>query len=150
MTGKGDITIEARVKVLPSTDPRGFTIMLSDEMGTVSLMFSATKVETGLGVKNVGWRDIGIQSFAMDTTSDFHVYRLVRQAHQLYAQLYVDDNPIPVITDQHLEASTGMSLTPSDVYLEFGAALRPGPTLNGQAHIDYIRWAPTAFSPRVR
>jgi hypothetical protein len=147
LVGKGDVTIEARLKVLPTSQPRGFSFSLSDQMGTVSVMFSPTKVETGLGFKNVGWRDIGIQAAPMNTTDDFHVYRLVRRAHQLYAHLYVDDNPIPAIFDQHIEASTNMTETPTGVYLGFGAVHRPGPTLQGEVQIDYIRWAPTAFAP---
>jgi hypothetical protein len=149
LVGMGDVTVEAKLKVLPTSQPRGFSIVLSDEMGSVSVFFSPSKVETGLGIKNVGWRDIAVQSAPMDTTNDFHVYRLVRRVHQLHAHLYVDDNPVPVIIDQRLDASTGLSLTPADVGLEFGAMFRPGPSLQGHVEIEYIRWAPTAFAPRL-
>lgn len=141
ITGRGDVTIEARVKVLPDSGTRGFSIFYSDEMGTHGIVFSKDKVETVLGIKNIGYHAV-----AMDLTNGYHTFRLVRPAHQLYAHLYIDDGPIPLIVDQHADASTGLALLRTNGFLEFGHAFNPGP---GKGHllIEYIRWAPTAYAP---
>ncbi|MBI5532592.1 MAG: hypothetical protein HY898_07750 [Deltaproteobacteria bacterium] len=151
--GKGDITIEARIRVMPDSQPRGFSIVLSDDMGTVTLFLSPDRAELALGIKNVGLRDIGIQAAPMVTTDQFHLYRLVRPANQLYAHLYIDDDPVPRIVDQHGDASMRLGLLPSPTtaYLEFGHMFNPesapGVPLLGHVQIDFIRWSPTAYGP---
>lgn len=147
--GRGDITIEARLKVLKESQSRSFSIFFIDETGTMGLVFSPNKVELPLGIKNVGYRDVGYQSATMDTTDGFHTYRLVRRERQLYAHLYIDNNPVPILIDQHLEATGNMALNQDLGALEFGHMLNPG-LGRGRVLIDYIRWAPTAYSPPVR
>jgi hypothetical protein len=140
LVGRGDVTVEARLKVLPGGGERLFSFMLSDEEGTHGVVFSPGRVETVEGIKNIDY-----QALPLDT-SQFHVYRLVRPARSMYAYLYVDDFPLPAIVDQHADASTGLEDTPDHVFLEWGWALNPGPG-RGAVVIDYLRWAPTAYAP---
>jgi hypothetical protein len=143
LVNKGDVTIEARIKVMSGSQSRSFSIIHSDHMGTVRLVFSPDKVETALGEKNFGYRDIGYQAKAMDTTDDFHVYRLVRQARQMYWHLYVDNSPVPAIVDQHVDGSTR-----GELFIGMGHAHRSGDNENeGRVLIDYVRWAPSAYAP---
>lgn len=139
--GRGDVTIEMRLKVLPDSGERGFSLMYSDEMGTTGVVFSKNKVETVLGIKNIGY-----QTLYRDLSSGYHTFRLVRPAHQLYSFLYVDNNPIPEIIDAHPDGSTGMTLLSTNGLLEFGYAWNPGRN-PGHVLIDYIRWAPSAWAP---
>jgi hypothetical protein len=151
IVGQGDLTIEARVRVMPDSEPRGFSIVVSDDIGTVVLFLAPDRAELALGIKNVGHRDIGIQTAMLDTTDAFHTYRLVRRAGQLYWHLYIDDDPIPRIADQHVDGSARLGFTPSEttMYLGVGHQFNPG-TAHGHVLIDHIRWAPTAWAPPVR
>jgi hypothetical protein len=151
IAGQGDLTIEARVRVMPDSEPRGFSIVVSDDLGTVVLFFAPDRAELALGIKNVGHRDIGIQAAAFDATDDFHTYRLVRRAGQFYWHLYIDDDPIPRIADQHVDASVRLGPAPSatTTYLGLGHQFNPAPA-HGHVLIDYVRWAPTAWGPPIR
>jgi hypothetical protein len=147
ITNKGDITIEARIKVLQSSGRRGFSMIYLDGKGSTALFLSPDKAELAPGMKNVGWRDVGFQSSSLDTTDRFHTYRIVRPANSMYSYLYIDDNPIPAVYDQHADGHMGSLFLPQPV-IEFGAGAHPDPwrsTTNVQ--IEYIRWAPTAYAP---
>ncbi|MBY0314486.1 MAG: hypothetical protein K2Q26_03135 [Bdellovibrionales bacterium] len=149
LIGRGDVTLEVRLKVMKDSENRGFSIFHIDETGTMGMVFSPGRVELPLGIKNVGYRDVGYQSATIDATNGYHIYRLVRAAGQLYAHLYIDNNPVPILYDQHLEATGGMALNQEVAAIEFGHMLNPG---RGRGHvlIDYIRWAPTAYAPPVK
>lgn len=112
------------------------------------LVFSKDKVELPLGIKNVGYKDIGYQAAKMNTTNQFHTYRIVRQAQQMYSHLYIDNNPVPILFDQHLEATGGVAISEQASAIEFGHMFNPG-IGKGHVLIDYIRWSPTAFAPGV-
>ncbi len=146
LVNKDGTTIEMRAKVMPDSPDRGFTLTFLDEMGSVSLTLSKQKVETLLGLKPAGY-----QSYPVNLTDDFHIFRLVRPAHSMYAYLYLDDNPDPVIYDQHLDASTEVHGFPVQPYMQFGSLgyvdrFRSG-SLVGHVVIDYIRWHDGASAP---
>jgi hypothetical protein len=115
---------------MPDSVPRGFSIFLSDDIGTAGLFFSPDRAELALGVKNVGLRDNGIPAAAFDTTDAFHAYQLVRRSGRLYWHLYVDDDPVPRIADQHVDGSA--SVPP-----------RRRPPRTSASGISSIRWART-------
>lgn len=149
LTDEGSFTIEARLKFFPEAGQRGFRISHLDTLGSVSVYFSPDKVETALGTKPAGF-----QSYKMSTTDDFHTYRLVRKAGELYAHLYVDDDPVPKIVDQHLSAETESRGYAYNPVLSFGAyKIYPEPfvfpvkTTSTNVLIDFIRWHGSAFAP---
>jgi hypothetical protein len=149
LPNKGAITIEARIKVM-HMDERGFSMYLRDHMGTLGFLLSPDKVELAVGIKNTGYyRDIpiGMRRALLDTTDDYHIYRIVRPANSYYAYLYIDNNPIPSLYDQHLDASQSGLLGQPPPTIEFGDTLNNW----GKAHvmIDYIRWTYTAYAPKV-
>lgn len=148
---KGAYTIEARLKLLPESGDRGFRISHLDALGSVSLYLSPKKVETGMGTKPAGFL-----KHAMNTTDDFHVYRIVRTAGSLYAHVYVDNDPVPVIVDQHLSAETESRGFEANPILSFGGyRVYPEPfvfpvkTTHTKILIDYIKWHPAAYAPRA-
>ena len=147
---KGAITIEARIKVLPDSDHRGFSLYLRDRMGTLGFLLSPDKAELAVGIKNVGfYRDIpiGMRRAIRDTTDGYHTYRIVRPANSFYAYLYIDNDPIPALYDQHLDASQGALVTQPAPAIVFGDTLNNW----GRGHvlIDYIRWTHTGYGPKV-
>ncbi|HEY5924765.1 MAG TPA: hypothetical protein VIV11_23960 [Kofleriaceae bacterium] len=150
LPNKGAITIEARIKVMPDSEHRGFSLYLRDHMGTLGFLLSPDKAELAVGIKNVGfYKDIpiGMRKALVDTTDGYHTYRIVRPANSFYAYLYIDNDPIPALYDQHLDASQ------SGFFGQAAPAIVFGDTLNnwGKAHvmIDYIRWTYTAYAPPV-
>jgi hypothetical protein len=143
-------TIEARIRILPESGPRGFRITPLDTRGAVSMFFSPDKVELALGTKPSGF-----QAFKIDTTNAFHTYRLVRKPEDLYAFLYIDEDPVPAIVDQHLSAETESRGFASNPILMFGAYraypepfVYPVKTTSGALLIDYIRWHGAAYAPK--
>jgi hypothetical protein len=146
---KGDYTVEFALTVDKACEPRGFSGYVRDLMGTWGILWSPDKVELTVGAKHVGWyKDvaIGIRRVMMNTTDRAHKYRVVRPAGSMYCHLYIDDNPVPALYDQHLDASC------SDKFLGVPTpALVWGDTLNnwGKGHVTIhdIRWTDTAYAP---
>lgn len=138
---RGAFTVEARLQVMPDSDPRGFVLNVSDSIGSGSLTFSPDKIEMFNGVTSVGFFP-----FAKDTTDGFHTYRLVRHADGMYVYLYVDDDPIPAIVDYHL--SSGRSVDAPRV--RFGNTLFPDRHARAHVKLDYIRWKGGADAPPRR
>ncbi len=152
LVDQGGFTIEARLKALPDHGQRGFRISFLDQLGSVSMFISADRVETALGTKPAGF-----QSHRMDTTDGFHIYRIVRKAGELYAHLYVDNDPVPVIVDQHLSAETESRGFDANPILSFGGfRIYPEPfvlpvkTTSANILIDYIRWHSSSHAPSKR
>lgn len=143
LPNKGAVTIELRAKVLPDSGNHGFTLHHRDEMGSIYLTLSPDKIETAMP-KGGAAR----QTYFMDTTDDYHLFRLVRDSHSLYWNVYVDGNPVPVIYDQHVGADT-FTFT----FLQIGSIQQADyagyGTLHGHVVIDFIRWTPVAYAPQV-
>lgn len=143
----GAWTMEVRAKVHSTSGERGFRMAYMDTYGAITLFLSPGKVETALGTKPAGFL-----SYTMDTTDRFHIYRLVRKAGDIYAQLYIDNDPIPKIVDQHLSAeSENAGRNPS---LWFGTVeIFPQATgwprlwTHGDIDVDYVRWHGYAIAP---
>ncbi len=134
---KEAVTIEARIKVLPDSLNRAFNLLANDQMGGVSLTLSPDKAEL-----MHSYLPAGYATFAMNTTDDFHVYRLTRAAHGLYWHLYVDDYPTPVVAHQHAE---GDLISFSRIW--FGDVGFPIPANACHVLIDYIRWHQGTSAP---
>jgi hypothetical protein len=134
---QGGITIEARLKVMPDSEEQGFNLAAMDSLGDTSLVLSPDKVQ--LMHFSV---PVGAATVEMDTTDDFHVYRLTRRAGDLYWHLYVDDNPVAAIEYQH---AGGTQLGFNRIW--FGDIAYPIPDNGGHVLIDYIRWHEGANAP---
>lgn len=138
-TNRQAVTVEARIKVLPDSEDGGFNLVAADQLGSTSLVLSPDKAE--LMHSHMA---VGRAAFAMDTTDDFHVYRFTRDAIGLYWHLYIDDNPVAAVADQH---AYGMLLSYSRFW--FGDIAFPVPDNGCHVLIDYIRWY-EAFTGPVR
>ena len=95
-TNQAGITIEARIKVLPDSQEGGFDLLANDTVGDTSLVLSPNKVQL-----MHAYFDVGAATYTMDTTDDFHIYRLTRPANGLYWQLFIDNSPVAQIQNQH-------------------------------------------------
>jgi hypothetical protein len=133
------ITIEARIKVLPDSGDGGFNLVANDQLGDTALVLSPDKVELSLA-----YMPVGQATFAMDTTDDFHTYRMTREANGLYWNLYIDNNPVASIENQH---AGGNLLTFSRIW--FGDIGFPVPGNSPHVLIDYIRWHEGANAPAL-
>src|SRR5207249_4278947 len=85
---------------------------------------------------------VGQASLGMDTTDAFHTYRLTRDTDGLYWSLYVDNNSVASIADQH---SGGSLIGFSRIW--FGDINFPVPANAPDVQIDYIRWHEGANAP---
>jgi hypothetical protein len=142
LINKNGYTVEARVKVEADSQDQGFSLTMLDEMGSATLTWSTNRLEAALGLKKAG-----ILAVPMDTTNDFHTYRLVRPANSLYVYVYVDNDPVPVIVDYHLDGSTEVHGFPVKPFMNFGYTGHPGVGVDGHVLIDYIRWHDGASAP---
>lgn len=133
------ITLEARIKVLPDSDYGGFNLIANDQAGQTALVLSPDKVEL-----MHAYMPVGQATVTMDTTDDFHVYRLTREPESLYWHLYIDDNPVAAIAHQH---AGGDLLSFSRIW--FGDVNFPVPGNSPHVLIDYIRWHEGATSPAI-
>ena len=131
------ITIEARIKVMPDSDEGGFNLVANDQLGDTALVLSPDKVELSLAHMPAGQA-----TFAMDTTDDFHIYRLTREANGLYWNLYIDNNPVATIANQH---AGGNLLSFSRIWM--GDVGFPNPASSPHVLIDYVRWHEGATAP---
>ncbi len=138
-TDQAGITIEARIKVMPDSDDQGFNLVANDSLGSTSLVLSPDKVQL-----MHAYMPFGAATVAMDTTDDFHLYRLVRQEGDIYWHLYIDDNPIAAIAHQH---ASGDQIPFSRIW--FGDVNFPVPGNGAHVLIDYVRWHQGANAPQL-
>jgi len=124
------ITIEARLKVLPDSQQQAFNLVANDILGDTALVLSPDKVQL-----MHAYMPVGAATINMNTTDDFHLYRLVRDVDGLYWHLYIDNNPVASIDYQH---SGGNLLGFSRIW--FGDVAFPNPAANPHVLIDYVRW----------
>ncbi len=163
--GNGDWTIEIRAKVGDKHSDRGAGLRIFERMGGVSLLLSKKFVELALA-NNTEARSHPIY---LDT-SKFNTYRLVKFGSSPFVNLYINNDPRPVIADFKLSAfSMNNPNSNSDNYeghemrLSFGYIARIAkPTSYGPApnffpsysqvtpelYIDYLRWSPIVKSLR--
>jgi hypothetical protein len=87
--------MEARIKVGPATTERAFALNVWDQLGMINVLFSPDKVELGLGGKHRGVSD----PIELDTTDDFHTYRIARAQNDHRVFLFVDDLERPAVAD---------------------------------------------------
>jgi len=147
LTSKGPMTLEMRFKMLPDAGHRGFSLQLLDELGTVAVSLSKDRVESHLGTKPAAY-----QTHMTDLTDGFHTLRLVRPANSNYAYVYLDNDPIPVLVDQKIDATR--LLPPNVPRIRFGTYHDPRNNAPEAQHgtdivIDYIRWRADAAAPPV-
>lgn len=149
LTNGGDFTIEMRLKTLPGHGDRGFRLYWLDVVGATSFYISPNRIETMLGFKPAG-----VLKHMMNTADDFHIYRLVRRAGEMYAYVYVDNDPVPVIVDVHLSAEVESKGWQHNPIIHFGAFkvypeayVSPVKTTTANLLIDYIRWHGYAYAP---
>jgi len=151
LSGNGAWTLEIRAKLDSQSDERAFAVNMWDRIGSVDLLLSPGKIELAYGHKHVGIS----KPYLMDTTSDFHTYRLVRKANDNYVYLYIDNDPLPVISDFRMSTSqmNGANaafetrlwfgwlgqLLPID-WKDQGGKRVPVFRKNFKVWIDFIRW----------
>lgn len=140
LINKGDLTVEFRIKMFSDADERSFTLHYMDQLGSVSVVLSPKAVEASQGLKPTG-----IQKYQIDLTDRFHTLRIVRKAGELYAQVYLNDNIVPIIADEHLDGTTG-----SQPSIQFGATGFPERGRKAHILLDYIRWKAEASAPVFR
>jgi hypothetical protein len=138
-TDQAGITLEARIKVMPDSQEGGFNLLANDSLGDTAIVLSPGKVQL-----MHAYLPVGAATLAMNTTDDFHIYRLVREAGDLYWHLYVDDNPVAAIAYQH---SGGDEIPFSRIW--FGDVNFPIPNNGAHVLIDYIRWHQGANAPQL-
>ena len=138
-TNRSAVTVEARIKVLPDSEDGGFNLVANDQLGDSALVLSPDKVEL-----MHAYMPVGRSTVFMDTTDDFHVYRMTRDAGSLYWHLYIDDDPVAAITHQH---AGGTLLGFSRLW--FGDVNFPVPGHGAHVLIDYIRWHQGSNAPWV-
>src|SRR5262249_37828219 len=85
---------------------------------------------------------VGQASVSMNTTDAYHIYRLTRDTDGLYWHLFIDNNPVAAIADQH---SGGELISFSRVW--FGDINFPIPGNTPEVQTDYIRWHQGANAP---
>lgn len=133
------VTIEARIRVMPGSQEQGFDLVANDNLGDTSLVLSPDKVQLEHAYSFVGQATVN-----MNTTDGFHIYRLTRDTDGLYWNLYIDNNPVASIADQH---EGGNEIGFSRIW--FGDVNFPIPANSPDVQIDYIRWHEGANAPPV-
>jgi hypothetical protein len=136
-SNQAGLTLEARIKVFSDSEEGGFNLAAMDSSGDTSLVLSTDKAQ--LMHFSV---PVGAATVMMDTTDDFHIYRLTREASGLYWHLYIDDKPVAAIAHQHA-GGTLLSFT----RIWFGDIAYPVPANGAHVLIDYIRWHEGANAP---
>ena len=139
-----------RVKLFPDSDKRGFTLQLADSLGSVAVSLSPDGIESHFGTKPDAF-----QKHVVDLTNAFHTIRLVRPAMSNYAHVYLDNDPVPILVDQKIDAQRIAPPNYAPPRIRFGSFAN-GPNFNtpevtpGKTHllIDYIRWRSGATAPK--
>ena len=145
LVDKGAVTIELGVRVLPDAGHRGFIVQYVDSVGSVAFSLSPDRIDSHFGTKPDAF-----QTYQVDLTDRVHKVRLVRPANSLYAHIYLDDYPTPVLVDQKLDATR--HLPPSAPRIRFGTFYQPnfnglGSKTGTHVLIDSLRWMPSADAP---
>jgi len=143
-------SIEMKVKVLPGYAPYAWSFMSMDGFGDYTLSLQTDGITISSATLGTGFI-----KYPVDMTQ-YHVIRLVRPASSLYAYVYLDNNPLPVISDYHIggdvtpypcfDAPSGKSVT-ADSEFYFGQPGFPYPDqYPSNINIAYLKWngAPAA------
>jgi hypothetical protein len=142
----GDWTLQYRLKIDPANQQHSIQGWFMDHFGGVSLVWSPDAVSLMMGAKSTG-----IVSFPMDTTDQFHTYRLVHKRGELVVHLYIDGNPTPAISDYHLEHTRVVvpnSNHTERARLDFGAFGKPfAQVAPARVWVDSILWQAKALAP---
>ena len=156
LCGNDHLSIEFRMKFLPdapgANSEDAFGVKILDQLGTMQLIMDTNSVKLGLGVKYIG-RSTPLM---MDTTDDFHTYRIVRKRNDPYVYLFVDGYERAAIPDFKLTTVQRNAGTqgPKDIRMTYGNTQQLFPTWdaddggrpeydgrNYSVEIDYIRWS---------
>jgi hypothetical protein len=136
-------SIELVARVAADSHERGFVLEHIDLGGAIALVLSPDKVELFMDSS-----PYGAAVYSLDTTDRPHRYRIVRTCSRpgapdcLYAHLYVDGDPVPVIADQHL-GGTVLALP----RLWFGDLAYADAAREPHVTIESIRWSKVALAP---
>lgn len=160
LMGNGDWTIEFKAKVNSSAEENGFALVITDHIGSVSVLLSPDAVKLGLGSKILGTsRAIPI------VAGQSYVYRLIRRKNEPYIYLYIDspinngELAVPALSDFKLSSSqwNGVNKT-KGVTIQFGTSRSQVMPLshdsNGNAldypdqniEIEYLKWSSSTIS----
>ncbi|MBI5531890.1 MAG: hypothetical protein HY898_04190 [Deltaproteobacteria bacterium] len=142
LVNKDGVTVEMRFRVFPDSQKRSFSFNHLDEMGSMSFSLNPDGIEAFQGLKPTGF-----QYFSIDLTDRFHVIRMVRNAHDLYAHYYLDGHDVPIIVDEHLDGSTELHGFPVTPFIQFGDVGLTERNKEGHIAIDYVRWHAGAAAP---
>ena len=123
-------TIELRAKVVGTTYNKGICLTASDNTdGDAFLLLTHSGILWGTG---------GTVITNMDTTADFHVYRLVKVPDENQFVLWVDGN---LVSDALRDGMSG-----KDHRFLFGAI---GGSYGGTIDVDYLRYTSGLYYPYV-
>jgi hypothetical protein len=89
---------------------------------------------------NANGAEVQYGSYAMDTTNDFHIYRLAAQTGTNKLNFYVDNTPIPVITGTLCPIANGTPI------LSFGDGTGAA---DARYELTYLRWTTHGAVPAV-
>lgn len=133
--GNDHWTLEMRAKLFSDSDSEAFALNIWDHIGSTTMILSPNDVRMALGNKILG----KTYALNMDTTDDFHIYRMVRKKNDPYVYLYIDNNPIPAIADFKMSnvQRNGPIKRPQDIRLWYGYL----------AHLLQTNWSPTNGNP---
>lgn len=140
----GAFTFEVTLKVAGDHQDGGFSLGFEDNTGSTKLTFGTDYVEMFM-MGNVGHRKI-----VMDTTDEFHTYRIVRSANSLYAHLYIDNEPYPSISDMKIAWEKPRNAIDGQTEIYMGFLSRPvfkASEALGHVYISKARWHPYAWAP---
>jgi hypothetical protein len=136
----GETVVEARVKVVASTEPLAVTVRVANGVAVEYLTLGAGWI----GLKHAGKR------CDMDTTSDFHTFRIVMKGQDI--RVYADDrlclDGTGLLTASALDRSQWLKLADgkddwNQRSLLFGSASGPG---TGEACWKYIGYRTNSWS----
>jgi hypothetical protein len=137
------LTLELAARVAATSELRGFVVEHIDLAGQLAIVLSPDRVELFMDSS-----PYGMAVHFMDTTDRVHRYRAVRVCSSpgandcLYVHLYVDDDPVPVIVDQHL-GGTVLDLPRLWIGDLAYADIASAPDV----FVESVRWSRVAFAP---
>ncbi len=150
-TGTSGITLEVKARVKPNSDSNAWVVSYLSQFGTVTLSLSPDGITMSSGTLGVGF-----DTYKTDLTDKFHKIRLVLPKESIYAYVYLDDNPIPVIYDYHIGGDVApyvCGFDGSKLYsrLFFGSNLGfPVPNAKPDVEVEYVRWNGTPRAPYIQ